>query len=181
VYDAKEHYLYINPKAIESADEREWIIGKTDFDYGALKGLDPKIAERRHESFSIVKKSKQTEWIDEITTKEGTTKYMLRIMHALEGNKKFILTGYDITALKIAEQKNQEYITSLEEMMFITSHKMRHPVTQIMGIESLLDYTMSKEELEKVIGYIKDSINSMDTYTHELTMFIHNSKKNNTK
>lgn len=181
VYDAKEHYLYVNPEAIESDEEREWIIGKTDFDYCSMKGIDPSIAQRRHESFSIVKKSKKTEWIDEIRTEFGATKYMLRIMHALEGNKKFILTGYDITALKIAEQKNQEYITSLEEMMFITSHKMRHPVTQIMGIESLLDYAMSKEELEKVIGYIKDSINSMDTYTHELTMFIHDSKKNNTK
>jgi PAS domain S-box-containing protein len=181
VYDAKERYLYVNPKGIESDEIREWIIGKTDFDYCALKGLNPAIAQRRNESFSIVKKNKNTEWIDEIIAEDGATRYMLRILHALEGNKKFILTGYDITALKIAEQKNQEYITSLEEMMFITSHKMRHPVTQIMGIESLLDYTMSKEELEKVIGYIKTSINSLDTYTHELTMFIHNSKKNNTK
>jgi PAS domain S-box-containing protein len=181
VYDAKEHYLYVNPEAIESAEEREWIIGKTDFDYCAKKGLDPRIAERRHDSFSIVKKNKFTEWIDEIPTEAGTIKYMLRIMHALEGNKKFILTGYDITDLKVAEQKNQEYTTSLEEMMFITSHKMRHPVTQIMGIETLLDYAMSQEELEKVIGYIKDAINSLDTYTHQLTMFIHNSKKNNTK
>jgi len=106
---------------------------------------------------------------------------MLRVLRALGGNKKFILTGYNVTDLKIAEQEKQEYITNLEEMMFITSHKMRHPVTQIMGIESLLNYTLSKDELEKMIGYIKESVNSLDTFTRELTLFIHNSKKNDAK
>jgi len=181
VYDAKEHYLYVNPKGIENPEIREWIIGKTDFDYCDIKGLDSSIAEKRHESFAMVKNGENTEWVDEIPAEDGTIKYMLRILHPLEGNRKFILTGYDITDLKIAEQKNQEYINRLEAMMFITSHKMRHPVTQIMGIESLLDYSMSKEELEKVIGYVKNSINSLDLYTQELTMFIHDSKKNNVK
>ncbi len=181
VYDAKEQYLYVNPKGIENNEERSWIIGKTDFDYCKYKGYDTDIAIRRHESFKEVKKNKTTEWIDEITSADGTPIFMLRVLRALEGNKKFILTGYDITDLKIAEQEKQEYINNLEEMMFITSHKMRHPVTQIMGIESLLNFTLSKEELEKVIGYIKESVGSLDTFTRELTLFIHNSKKNETK
>ena len=181
VYDAKEQYLYINPKGIENKEERAWIIGKTDFDYCQFKGLDTNIALRRHESFKEVKKNKTTEWVDEIKTLEGNSIFMLRVLRALEGNKKFILTGYNVTDLKIAEQEKQEYITNLEEMMFITSHKMRHPVTQIMGIESLLNYTLSKDELEKMIGYIKESVNSLDTFTRELTLFIHNSKKNDAK
>lgn len=181
VYDAKENYLYANPKAIENAEDRAWIIGRTDLDYYEYKGLDLMPALRRHESFKEVKKNKITEWVDEISCHDGSTIYMLRVLRALEGNKKFILTGYDITELKLAEQETQEHINNLEEMMFITSHKMRHPITQIMGIQSLLNYTLSKEELDKVIGYIKDSVNSLDTFTRELTMFIHKSKKNENK
>jgi len=178
VYDAKEQYLYINPKGIHNDEDRAWIIGKTDFEYCDFKGMNTDLAAKRHDAFQEVKKNKTTEWIDEIKTIEGNSIFMLRVLRALEGNKKFILTGYDITELKIAEAEKEKYINNLEEMMFITSHKMRHPVTQIMGIENLLTYTLSKEELEKVIGYIKESISSLDTFTRELTVFIHNSKKN---
>ncbi|MGL2967131.1 PAS domain S-box protein [Flavobacterium sp. XGLA_31] len=177
VYDSKEQYLYVNPKGIESEEIRDWIIGKTDFDYCKLKGLDLTIAEKRHESFQIAKKNETAEWIDELTTEDGEVKYMLRILHPLEGNKKYILTGYDITELKMAEKEKLEYINNLEEMMFITSHKVRHPITQIMGISNLLEYELSKEELGQMLSYVKDSVTSLDTFTRELTMFIHNLKK----
>lgn len=181
VYDAKEQYLYVNPMAVKNADDRVRIIGKTDLNYCEFKGLDTRLANKRHESFAEVKKNKTTEWVDEITNSDASITYMLRVLRALEGNRKFILTGYDITELKIAEQEKQKYINNLEEMMFMTSHKMRHPVTQIMGIESLLNYNLSKEELVKVIGYMKESVNSLDNFTRELTLFIHNSKKNENK
>jgi signal transduction histidine kinase len=177
VYDSQEKYLYVNPKGIESQEIRDWVIGKTDFDLCKLNGLDPALAEKRHWSFQNIQSNESVEWIDEIPQEDGSTKYMLRILHPLDKKKKFILTGYDITQLKQAEKEKTEYIKSLEEMMFMTSHKVRLPIANIIGISDLLEYDLDKEELGKVIHNMKASVNALDAFTRELTMFIHNVKK----
>jgi len=177
VYDSKEQYLYVNPKGIESQEIRDWVIGKTDFDLCKLTGLDPTLAEKRQWSFQNISKNDSVEWIDEIPQEDGSTKYMLRILHPLDKKKKFILTGYDITQLKMAEKEKTEYIKSLEEMMFMTSHKVRLPIANIIGIAALLDYDLNKEELAKIMDNVKDSVTALDAFTRELTMFIHNVKK----
>ncbi|PJE39915.1 MAG: hypothetical protein CUR32_11700 [Flavobacterium sp.] len=177
VYDSAEKYLYVNPKGIENQEIRDWIIGKTDFDLCKLKGLDPALAEKRQWSFQNISKNESVEWIDEIPQEDGSTHYMLRILHPLDKKKKFILTGYDITQLKIAEKEKTAYIKSLEEMMFMTSHKVRLPIANIIGIADLLEYDLDKEELGEVVNNMKASINALDAFTRELTMFIHNVKK----
>lgn len=177
VYDSKEQYLYVNPKGIENQEIRDWVIGKTDFDLCKLKGLDPALAEKRQWSFQNISKNESVEWIDEIPQEDGSTHYMLRILHPLDKKKKFILTGYDITQLKIAEKEKTAYIKSLEEMMFMTSHKVRLPIANIIGIADLLEYDLDKEELGEVVNNMKASINALDAFTRELTMFIHNVKK----
>lgn len=179
VYD--QNYLYVNPKGIDNEEIRDWIIGKSDFDYCKLKGIDDAIANKRHESFIKVKENESVEWIDEIKTDKGKIKYMLRILHPLAGNDKYILTGYDITELKNAESEKQQYITDLEQMMFMTSHKVRHPVTVMMGISNLLQEELSKEEFMEIVGYIKEPLLSLDNFTKELTMFIYDLKMKNEK
>lgn len=179
VYDHNQKYLYVNPKGIESEEIRDWIIGKTDFDYCKLKGIDETIAKKRSESFEKVKENESVEWIDELKMDDGEIKYMLRILHPLEGNDKYILTGYDITDIKKAEFEKQQYIADLEQMMFMTSHKVRHPITQIIGISMLIDEEQSKAELQELLGYIKEPIADLDLFTRELTMFIHDIKNRN--
>jgi len=72
-----------------------------------------------------------------------------------------------------------EYIKGLEEMMFITSHKVRQPVVYIIGISELLDQsiTYSYDELNKIVGYIKESAHSLDVFTKELTTFMEDIEK----
>ena len=89
VYDSAEKYLYVNPKGIESQEIRDWVIGKTDFDLCKLKGLDPALAEKRQWSFQNISKNESVEWIDEIPQEDGSTHYMLRILHPLDKKKKF--------------------------------------------------------------------------------------------
>lgn len=179
VYDHNRKYLYVNPKGIESEEIRDWVIGKTDFDYCKLKGIDETIAKKRSESFEKVKENESVEWIDELHTNDGEIKYMLRILHPLEGNDKYILTGYDITDIKKAEFEKQQYIADLEQMMFMTSHKVRHSLTQIIGISMLIDEKQSKTESEELLAYIKEPITDLDLFTRELTTFIHDIKNRN--
>jgi light-regulated signal transduction histidine kinase (bacteriophytochrome) len=79
----------------------------------------------------------------------------------------------DITDLKRAEEVRKDYIQALEEMMFITSHKVRKPVSQIMAISVLLESEInSQEELNNIIGFMKESVENLDSFTRELTKFI---------
>jgi signal transduction histidine kinase len=68
----------------------------------------------------------------------------------------------------------RNYFKGLEEMMFITSHKVRQPIAHILGISNLLDTSnnYTPDELNKIVGYIKKSATSLDSFTRELTQFM---------
>lgn len=75
--------------------------------------------------------------------------------------------------LKNTDDYLKEYTSGLEEMMFITSHKVRQPVCNILGVASILDqFLKSPGELKKLVGYLKKSALSLDDFTKELTAFI---------
>lgn len=80
--------------------------------------------------------------------------------------------------LKKAEETQKEYILGLEEMIFITSHKVRQPITQIQGVSNLLHSSINtQKELMEIIDCIKDSIQALDTFTRELTTYIYELQK----
>jgi hypothetical protein len=75
--------------------------------------------------------------------------------------------------LEKADEYLKEYIKGLEGMMFITSHKVRQPICNILGIASILDsFLNSPDKLLESVNYIKKSALDLDTFTKELTLFI---------
>lgn len=75
--------------------------------------------------------------------------------------------------LKIAEESKESYIRGLEQLMFLTSHRVRQPVANIMGIANVLRTTESSpEEIKKIVGYMQHSAVSLDEFTKELTEYI---------
>ena len=77
--------------------------------------------------------------------------------------------------LKKAEILQKEHIATLEEMMFIISHKVRNPVANILGISYLLadSESHSSEEFTKMVQSLIESATSLNTFTHELSAVIH--------
>ena len=58
-------------------------------------------------------------------------------------------------------------------MMFMTSHKVRQPVANIIGLSCLLnDAIDSKKDLKILIENIQKSAISLDTFTKEFTVFM---------
>jgi PAS domain S-box-containing protein len=177
VYDSNHNYLFVNPAGVEKQEIREWLIGKNDFDYCQLNGTNYELAEKKRLAFEKLKEYEDAEWIDKIQQPNGSYKYMLRILHPIEGNDKYILTGYDVTDLKLAEEIKEDYINNLEQMIFMTSHKVRVPVSNIVGLSKLLEDPLTQEEQLEVIGHVKGSIDALDNFTRELTYFLHDLKK----
>lgn len=80
---------------------------------------------------------------------------------------------------KKADEERIEHIKSLEEMLFMTSHQVRQPIVNLLGLANQLeDPTNSNDEIMKIISYIKQSVVSLDSYTKELTSYICEVNKN---
>jgi len=82
--------------------------------------------------------------------------------------------------LKIAQKKAEKaekiqkiYEKGLRQMMFIISHKIRQPITKIMGLSTLLeDGIENTDDVQHIVTYIKESSKLLDVFTKELTLFV---------
>ena len=72
-----------------------------------------------------------------------------------------------------------EHVQGLEKMLFMISHRVRQPITHILGLSNLMEQAIdSPEKLKKLTDYIKQSAIALDTLTKELTTFICNFETN---
>jgi len=98
-------------------------------------------------------------------------------------DKRKNIVQYFSMRLSIDQKKNAEeerigHIKSLEEMLFMTSHQVRQPIVNLMGLANQLeDFTNSKDEVLKIVAYIKESVATLDSFTKELTTFIYKVNK----
>jgi len=89
----------------------------------------------------------------------------------------FILS-VDISERKKTEMEKAEYVKGLEEVIFITSHRVRQPVSQILGYSELLKHpSVSHEDLKQIGGFMQVSAEKLDGYTRDLNDFIQEMKE----
>lgn len=167
-------YVYVNKAVIKQSrlKRKEELLGHT------MMEKFPGIEES--ELFGVLQ-SCMTERItarieNEFTFPDGSKGWFeLRVEPVPEG---IFILSLDITERKRAEIDRKKYTEGLEEMIFLTSHKVRQPVTNILGLSSLLDNAnISLDHLREITGYMKASAERLDDFTRELTNFIQNLKK----
>lgn len=78
---------------------------------------------------------------------------------------------------KRIEEVQKEYVKNLEKMLFMVSHEVRHPVSQILGIVQILqDSATIDEESAELINSLKVSAADLDLFTRKLSKFINELK-----
>lgn len=106
VFDGEHRYLFLNIKGVANDELRQWLVGKTDYDYCDYRGLDYAIADKRRHYFNEAKEKKeQVDWID-VIKREDKTFYMLRRFYPFYVDDILVyMIGYgiDITELKMAQ------------------------------------------------------------------------------
>lgn len=121
VFNLKHEYLYINPQGIKNEELRNWLIGKTDFDYCELKNVNIEVAKARRKAFNNVMSTGEfTIWEDEFILADGSRKIIQRYLGPLfdEQKKVRFVIGYgmDITSLKLAQE---DLITSNKQLKLL--------------------------------------------------------------
>lgn len=161
-------YLYIN-KALEkqAGINRDELIGKTMME--VYPGIDDTPMFRHLESIMISKQSMV--FNNEFKFPDGKTDYFELSVQPFEEGL-FVLSMVVTDKVKI-EKERARYTENLEQMLHITSHKIRQPVANIVGLANQLEIKNDlSEDATKVIKYMKDSAVKLDVFTHELNDFI---------
>jgi PAS domain S-box-containing protein len=122
IFDKDHRYRYVNPAGIKDKNLRQWIIGKTDYDYCSFRKVDSRIADERQKLFQdVLATRKEKEIESHHVLKNGGVKYMLRKFYPHFENGEFkLMIGYgvDITQLKEAQKqiqsKEERYKTLFE-------------------------------------------------------------------
>ena len=78
-----------------------------------------------------------------------------------------------ITERKLLEEEKNNYLQSLEEMLFMVSHELRKPITSCMGVLDLMQHTdVEKEEFKGMVNYMVQSAKELDAYSRKLNDYI---------
>lgn len=83
---------------------------------------------------------------------------------------------YLINEKKKSEERKEVYRHSLENMLDMTSHRVRKPIANCLGLFHLLDGpnkdNISVEKLETIVSHLKASALELDSFTRELTDYM---------
>lgn len=80
--------------------------------------------------------------------------------------------GHDITEMKENEFQNANYIAQFEELAFKNSHHFRKPLSNIIGLISLIDGKTTESEINEIFNIVKSEISDLDSSSKELSEFI---------
>jgi len=76
--------------------------------------------------------------------------------------------------------KEQQHLEDVQEILYITSHRIRKQVANIMGLTDLVNtynIILTKDDLKKHCRYLSLSANELDTIIKELNNFIEQSEQ----
>ena len=166
VFDVVGRYLYLNTQAIRSAEMRDWLTGKTDFDYCRHRNIPMSLAEKRTEAIKQCVSEKRVVSFEEFfSTAQGSHRYVTRfISPALnaEGSVVYVLgTGIDITERRHLETQLQ-YAQKLESLGILAggiAHDFNNLLTVILGHAELIKAQAGQESrfLENLRAIIQSS------------------------
>lgn len=165
-------YIYVNTALLDQIDMKaDELVGKTMFD--VFPGIENtplfgKLLEARSTR-------KPVRFENEFKFPNGKIEVFELNVQPMDENL-FILSML-ITERKKMEKERLSYTKSLEDMLFHTSHKVRQPVSNIVGLANDLKFSKHLDENDKTsINYIKRSALKLEVFTNELNDLIIKSK-----
>ncbi len=134
--------------------------------------VSPKNLSTFQESLQKTLKGQQVEFDQEYEFPNGEKRWFnvqfLPVEYHREETSNVCLSMLDITQKKIDELELKLKNEKLEEYIFITSHEVRRPVANIIGLVSLLDMSdIDDPENREIIENLKASAQQLDEVIHK--------------
>ena len=153
LFDTNHKYLFINTKGISDGELRKWLIGKSDFDYCDLKGIDKSAATVRRDYFNKAVENKEgIEWIDTYNKEDGNV-YVMRKFHPvfIDNVLQYVIGyGIDVTLLKKTQNELNTLNISLQDRTIALSKANEELKQSSKELKGLND---TKNKLLSIIGH----------------------------
>ncbi len=168
VFDKNHKYLFLNKEAIKNDEIREWMIGKDDFEYAALKKIPDKFAIERRAFFNeLLKTGVEKTWIDQKTEGE-LMKFKERRFHAFNNNEVIIGYGVDVTDFKIQERVIQKSLVEKESLLGEVHHRVKNNLALIDGLIELKKIYEKEDYFKDTLSDIQSRIKTIALVHEEL-------------
>lgn len=188
VVDSDIRFLVVNKAAVKDDEIRQWMIGKTDYEFWQRKNQASELSKKRLEGCLRAVNTKEDYAVEEVfhagTDKE---KHYIRLHRPnfQNGELAFIVVyGQEVTELKKSEVRlmlqNEELEKvnhELDQFVYSASHNLRAPLLSVKGLLNLLE----KEELEestrkRFTGEIYKSIDRLDATIKDIIDYSKNAR-----
>lgn len=119
LFDDDMRFKFINKTAVKNDELRAWMIGKTEHDYCAKKGLASDRFDQRKAYFNQMRQTgKRVEWIEEVSNASGIRYYLRSFSPPISGkagDDYIIAYGIDITDTIESKAALEELNLNLEK------------------------------------------------------------------
>jgi Amt family ammonium transporter len=151
LFDEEGRYLYTNPPAVERAEVREWLRGRTDLDFCRERGYPLEVGERRQEALQRCLREGRVVSLEESfpSKRDGRPRHFLRVLRAVprpDGRRHVIGYGVDVTEQKEAH----EALRRSEQKLSLHFH---HTPLAVIGWDADLRVTEWNPAAEQIFGY----------------------------
>jgi hypothetical protein len=121
---------------------------------------------------------------------DSTDYYCIELYYTIFINRLLLIVAIWVSYFSILRYKKillqkdtekQNFLKSVSKMLFQVSHEVISPLCTIQGLTNHIDSeTISKEELESISVYLKDSVTKLDTFTRNFTYSLEKIRIQNT-
>ena len=179
VFSPQGVYEYVTPSAISDPVVREWIIGRTDAEYAALRKLPPEVPTQRMESIGhVVREGVTVTFEESFTTRDGERRWFRRFVTPMKdanGSVQHVLGyGLDITEQRRAEDqlRHAQKMEAIGRLAGGVAHDFNNLITVIGGFAETLDGTFDTADPRRdAVLAIREAANRASSLTRQLLSF----------